>query len=145
MEGDVNNIIPTFERYRKEPIFFFPRENGGINQTRARLLGDKIDLTLLDMKRYYQHQKCQMQMAFERPKTKAWLNYMQSFENIVDWYGIKGIFVDEYYRVINIETGEVLCEDADNLLNKNWSKAYYENIKKYSDMWAKRTMDFECK
>lgn len=138
MEDDVENIIPTFERYRKEPIFFFPRENGGINQTRAAVFCDKIDFTLLDIKRFYLHQECQMQKTFERAKTRTWLNSMQSFENIVDWYGIKGIFVDEDYHVINIETGEVFDESVVNIPDRYWSKTYYDNIKKYSDMWNKK-------
>lgn len=135
MEGKKENIIPMYEKYRKKPIFFFPREQGGINQTRASVFGDKIDYTLLDIKRYYLHQKCQMKDTYEKTKTKAWLDAMYSFENLVEWYGIKGIFVDEEYHVINIETGMPFDENGENVVEKRWSAAYYQNIKIKSDLW----------
>lgn len=135
MEDKIESIIPTYEKYRRFPFFFFPREQGGINMTRTLVFGDKIDYTLLDLKRYYWHQKCLMEAAYERAKTKAWLNAMDSFENLVDWYGIKGVFVDEEYRVINIETGTPFDESRDDPAEKRWSDTYYRNIKSKSDLW----------
>lgn len=46
-EGFNEEFIKTYAKYRKEPIFFFPREQGGINQSRAAFFGDRIDLFYL--------------------------------------------------------------------------------------------------
>lgn len=42
-EGFNENFIDTFTIYREVPIIFFPKEQGGINQSRYSIFGDGID------------------------------------------------------------------------------------------------------
>ena len=138
MEPDENNIVNAYERYRKTPIFNFPCEQGGINQTRASVFGDKIDWTLQDLKKFYSGGgvDCLLSSAYMRPKTASWLAGMESFEKLVDWYGIKGIFTDETYNVYDLENGTTFDNNADaQVVNKEWSFRYYQNLKDKIDLW----------
>lgn len=139
LEYETKNIIPTYKRYREIPIFFFPRENGGINTSRSVILGDRIDHTLFDIRKYYMgdKQECLLKRAFERPKTDLWLNSMGSFESLVEWLGIKGVFTDNNYEVYDLESSEnALITDYKTSAeyHRQWTIEYYENIKKKIDM-----------
>lgn len=134
--------VAEYELYRKKPIFFFPRETNGINMTRASVFGDKIDHTLYDIKMYLdadskeQRNKCRLISAFHLPKTKAWLEEIGSFENLVDWYGIKGIFTNDDYNIYDIEKGQgkVISEYLSGY-TWEWSDEYYNNLKTYIDQF----------
>ncbi len=128
------DILQTYKTYRKKPIFFFPAELGGINIARNSVFGDKIDLTLLDIRQYYAGGafECKLQKTYQRPKTAAWLKSFESFENLIDWYGIKGIFTDQKYNVYDIES---LALEPSTHSSKEWSRDYYENLKKLIEQW----------
>lgn len=140
MEQNIENIIPAYAKYRKRPIFFFPCEQGGINQTRSRVFGDRIDYTLYDLSLYFTRpEACRLTSAYKRPLTKEWLDNMKSFHNIVDEYRVKGIFTDNQYQVYNIETEEKIegfMKKED--FSKGWSQSYYANLKKKIVMWYER-------
>lgn len=141
MEKDVAQIVPVYARYRRVPIFFFPSEVGGINTTRAKTFGDRIDHTLYDLKMYYaDREKCLMSNAYNRPKTKVWLEGMQSFEYLIDWLGVKGIFTDAFYNVYDLEhTDNRIIKEYRTLqeYQEPWNDAYYENLKSLIDMYVK--------
>lgn len=143
MEKDVEQIVPVYARYRRVPIFFFPSEYGGINTTRAKKFGDRIDHTLYDLKMYFteDREKCFMINTYRRPKTSAWLAGMQSFEYLIDWLGVKGIFTDDSYNVYDLEYTD------DKILSKYrtmqeyqepWSDEHYNNLKTRIDMYMER-------
>ncbi len=145
MEGGFNNkFIESFKKYREIPIIYFPSETGGINVLRASKLEDRIDHTLLDIKHYLEApdpNQCILIDAYERSKTKKWLaSYKKNFNKLVDDMGIKGIFVNEYYEVYDLEGSEgSILEELKNEKDyvkprskeyiSKWSKQYYDNIK----------------
>ena len=132
-EKNTKDIIKTYRDYRKFPIFFFPSEKGGINTSRFRIFGDRIDHTLYDIKMYYTDNiiDCKLKSAFNKPNTSLWLEKMESFENIVDWLKIKGIFTDNNYNVYDLEYSDPrIIKQYKNIYCKQWSKKYYENLKK---------------
>ena len=47
-----SKIVDAYQEYRKSVIVYFPKEQGGINQARCSMFGDRIDCTLLDIKNY---------------------------------------------------------------------------------------------
>ena len=91
--------VEEYAVYRKIPIFFFPQEKNGINSRRNFVFGDRIDHTLYDIKLYLdakteeERNQCKLISTYKLPKTKIWLEELGSFKNLVDWYGIEGIFV----------------------------------------------------
>ena len=134
METDTSNIIPVYERYNCTPIFFFPSEIGGINTSRSSAFGDRIDLTLFDIKMYYSElvDTCRLKRTFERENTKKWLQGFGSFESLIDWFGIKGVFTDERYNVFDLESssGETINSfNSGTIVNRSWSLNYYVNVK----------------
>lgn len=138
-EGFGEGFIKTFEEFRDTPIFYFPCEVGGINTSRACKLEDRIDHALLDLKHYLNGCKnCVLKNAYERPKTKKWLNRYNSFNDFIDDIGIKDIFVDKDYNVYDLDKQdkELLEKLEDKYIgprnkqyNTRWSTQYYENIK----------------
>lgn len=143
LEENIENIIPAYKYFRSFPIFFFPSERGGINPTRALVFGDRIDHTLFDLKLYFssEQESCHLLKTYKRKKTKYWLDNMKSFENIIDWWNIKGIFTDENYMVYDLEY-------IDNTLIKKhlpaekykeqWSTNYYNNLKNKIHQYFKK-------
>lgn len=133
--------IAEYERYRKLPIFFFPRERNGINMSRASVFGDRIDHTLFDLKNYFQGNKreCKLAAAYGLPKTSEWLKEMGSFEALVKWYGIGGIFVNDNCEVFDLERGgkSVLTQYSDQY-NWWWSDTYYCNLRNKIDDYMER-------
>lgn len=134
--GINSKTVEEYEIYRKIPIFYFPQEKNGINMTRASVFGDKIDYTLYDLKRYLsaktkeERNKCKLIKAYNLPKTKAWIEALGSFENLVEWYGIKGIFVDKNYNVFDLEKGQnKIISGYLEEYNWAWSDEYYNKLK----------------
>ena len=70
-----------------------------------------------------------------------WLENMRSFENIIDWWGVKGIFTNENYDIYDLEYEEPQCikKHKDSMeYRKQWSLDYYQNLKKKIDMFFER-------
>ena len=126
----LDETIQEYEKYRILPIFFFPQEKNGINMSRASVFGDKIDHTLFDIKNYYlgNIDNCKLANAYKLPKTSKWLKDIESFKNLIEWYGIKGIFVDENYDVYDLDIGDKsIITDYCDKYSWQWSDTYYCN------------------
>lgn len=137
--------IQEYNQYRRVPIFFFPTERNGINTTRAVVFGDRMDHTLYDLKQYFEakdeeeKEKCKLISAYRMPKTKAWLDAIGSFEQLIDWYGVKNIFTNDNYEVYDIEQGkEVVISDYLDVYKWEWSHKYYENLQNYVNQFMNR-------
>ncbi|MBU3130273.1 hypothetical protein [Clostridium tagluense] len=146
-KGLTTQFISEYETYRRVPIIYFPQETNGINMTRASVFGDRIDYTLFDLKKYFEAKKsktnvdshkCRLISAYELPKTSDFLHQMGSFENLIDWLNIKGIFTSEQYEVYDIEKGDdSIITDYLPEYSWNWSDEYYINIKEMIDKYLK--------
>lgn len=148
MEKSIDDIVPVYKRYRKMPVFYFPCEQGGINQTRSTVFGDRIDCTLYDLKKYFLNgntDSCRLKRALDRPITAQWLWGVQSFENLVDIYNVKGVFIDDDYQVIDLDTGGVLSDyPPASVKLLDWSQDYYTNVKVKLDEWYIRAGVEQC-
>lgn len=138
--GMSEKIVEEYEHCRRVPIFFFPQEKNGINMTRAAVFGDRIDHTLFDIKRYFEKrengniEECKLYSAYCLPRTSEWLQEMESFEKLVGWYGIKGVFVNDNYEVYDIEKGDgLIINDYQESYGYGWSESYYNNLKALID------------
>ena len=133
LEKNVDEIDPVFKCYRSIPIFFFPSEIGGINTSRSKMFGDRIDHTLYDLKMYYseQRKKCRLINTYKKSKTKKWLRKMGSFENIIDWLGVKEIFTDSKYNIYDLEYNNQIIDKYKKPFEyqEQWSDKYYSNLK----------------
>lgn len=143
--GMSEKTVEEYERYRRVPIFFFPQEQNGINMTRASVFGDRIDYTLFDIKSYFDKRKngniedCRLYSAYCLPRTKEWLQEMGSFEKLVEWYGIKKIFVNGNYDIFDIEKGDgSIINDYQKSYNWAWNDNYYNNLKIMIDSFMSR-------
>ena len=155
------DIIDVYEHYRKVPIFFFPRKGGGINQTRAKreTFKDRIDLFLFYLKEYFENhledglyieENLRMIECFNIRENREWIEdleklsidtkYRNGFEYLMDEiYDVRGIFVDNDYNVLNIETGEPITNaNWDDYKTNGWTRLYYENLKVKIDEWYDR-------
>lgn len=127
-------LVEEYKKYRRTPIFHFPSEKGGINTSRAKIFGDRIDHTLFDLKMYCNpemRQSCRLISAYNQPKTFAWIeSFDYDFKKIVEWFGIKGVFVDDNYEVFDLEynDGEPIKKLAEKY-KWDWSDNYYNNLK----------------
>lgn len=137
--GLSDDMIGEYKKYREIPIFFFPREINGINTSRAIAFGDRIDVTLFDLKNYFSKRKCRLSDNYKLPKTSEWLSQLGNFENLAEWYGIRGIFVDDNYEVFDIEKGgnSILKGYADSY-KYEWSVEYLNNLKEKIDSFSIR-------
>ena len=55
---------------------------------------------------------------------------MKKFENIVDFFGIKGIFVDNDYNVYDLSSYDrKTLEKYQNRYSYDWTVPYYNNLK----------------
>lgn len=158
-EGLTQEAILSYVRYRMVPVFYFPKEDKGINQRRFAAFGDRIDYTLYDLKQYFRwrneaednpklkiHDYCHLAMSYEGPKTRKWLDSFESFDQLVDWYGVKGIFVDEQgdvydlsgygSQIIRPEGGEKLSRNTYPGYSTRWTYVYYINLKRKIDKFA---------
>lgn len=132
--GFSEKMIDTYEHYRKRSIFFFPQEMNGINMSRASVFGDRIDHTLLDLKRQFEKKPCKLADAYALPKTSQWLSAIGTFEHLVDLYGIRGVFVNEDNEVYDLGKGDgSILTEYDEDYTWDWNDAYYENVKKKMD------------
>ena len=150
-EGFGESFIETFKTYRKNPVFSFPSEKGGINTSRALYLEDRIDHTLLDIKNYCEGEKSVLYKAYTKKKTSEWIAYFNSdFEKIVNWLGINGVFVNDKYEVLDLEKEEdiplkALNQEYSKIRDKNYigawgdASAYYKNVKNKLDIMNSRT------
>lgn len=155
--GLTEKMVSEYDRYRKAPIFFFPSEKNGINTSRCSAFGDRIDHTLYDLKKYFdllQQGKntgeCKLALAYSRPETRVWLRDIGSFENLVDWFRIKGIFVNDNYEVYDIENSifdagkerEAYISDYREPYEWAWSEVYYNNLKTLIDRYMDKQKYF---
>lgn len=142
MEPETKDIVSVYSRYRKMPMFYFPCEQGGINQSRSRAFGDRIDYTLYDLSVYFKEERsdhCRLKKAFDKPMTGKWLQGIGSFEGLIDLYDVRGIFTDAEYRVINLDTGELISGYPEpDVKLWDWSQGFYENVKAKMDEWYQR-------
>ena len=141
MEEREDDIVQVFEKYRKIPIIFFPCGRGCINTSRASIFGDRIDHILFDLKMYYteKRQECRMIKTYDKGQTKKWLDEMESFENIIDWWGVRGILTDVDYNVYDLEYEDKrIITEYKEKYSKEWSKGYYENVKRKVEKMDKR-------
>lgn len=147
-EGFNEQFIEAYEQYRKEPIFFFPREQGGINQSRAAFFGDRIDHFLFDLKRYCSGEESKLESVYQKEKTKKWLesfgkvNGRSNFSEIADWYQIVGVFVNADYEVFDLEKNdESVISNYCKKYTSNWTGKYYDNLKIKIDMFMIRSVE----
>ena len=143
-EGFNRKFIKAYKKYRKEPIFFFPREKGGINQSRAAFFGDRIDHFLFDLKQYCLGKKSKLESVYQKEETKKWLesfsqvNRRPDFGDLVKWFKIDGIFVNENFEVFDLEkTDGSIIEEYSKTYPRTWSSGYYKNLKKKLNIYIK--------
>ena len=143
-EGFNRKFINAYKKYRKEPIFFFPREKGGINQSRAAFFGDRIDHFLFDLKQYCSGKHSKLESVYQKEKTKKWLesfnqvNRRPDFGELVKWFRIDGIFVNENLEVFDLERKDgSIIEQYSQTYSRKWSKGYYKNLKKKLNIYIK--------
>lgn len=153
-ESSVPEIINTYEKYRKVPIIFFPSERGGINSARSGAYGRRIDYALFDIKMYFeekQREYCKLKKTFEARtgkkgnvlnKTNTWVKTgnMDSFEKMIDWWDVKGIFTDDEYNVYDISSKDhKTITDFSQIRSKGDEELdFYNNLKKCIEVWYKR-------
>ena len=89
---------------------------------------------------YYSKEQdnCRLINAYNRPKTNAWLQKMKSFENIVEWWGVIGIFTDADYHVYDLEYNdervlEISLIDVE--YTKLWNEDYYIHMKECIEIY----------
>lgn len=137
-------LVEEYKKYRKTPIFHFPREKGGINTTRATAFGDRIDHTLYDLKRYCEGaDDCRLLSAYSHPKTAAWIaSFGKDFEAMIDWLGVKRVFVSETYEIFDLEYNDGRpLNDYSEIYSWNWSDNYYNNIKAKIEQYENMSID----
>lgn len=75
-------------------------------------------------------QECRLIKAYKQENTKIWLAEMESFENIIDWWGERGILTDKDYQVYDLEYADKRAlTEYKTRYSREWSKGYYENVK----------------
>ena len=139
-QGFNKNFVEAFTTYRKIPIIFFPSEMNGINFSRAKTFGDRIDHTLYDLKQYCEKNSGKLKTSYELPKTQSWLqSFNKSFSDIVKWMNIDGIFVDNNNNIYDLEkgNGEIICDYCEKY-ERSWSSNYYKNVKEKIDTYKKK-------
>lgn len=147
--GLSNDFIEEYRKYRKTPIFHFPKEMNGINMSRASIFGDRIDHTLFDLKNYFENKEkgtkieCKLKLSYELPKTSQWLNSFINFSELVTWFGIREIFVDKNDNVYDLESpnGECILYEYKDMYSWDWSETYYENLKKKIEKFETKESD----
>lgn len=82
-----------------------------INTMRKAKFNDRIDLLLLDLKRYFNNESCVMQSVYGRDMTRIWLTKFDSFVDFVNQMKLRR-FVDKDYQVIDLVTMTVFEDDV---------------------------------
>lgn len=104
-----------------------------INTMRKAKFNDRIDLLLLDLKRYFSNESCVMQSVYDRDMTRVWLTKFDSFADFVNQMKLRR-FVDKDYQVIDLVTMTVFDDNADletlrhNTRSKSVMKRYVYNL-----------------
>lgn len=107
--------------------------------SRASVFGDKIDHTLFDLKRKFEGLDCKLSSAYGLPKTSKWISEVGTFENLVDIYGIKGIFVNDDYEVFDLEkTDDGIITGYCDEYRWEWTNSYYDNLKGKIEIFMKK-------
>lgn len=52
---------------------------------------NKSDIGVSKVMIRVKEQECRLINAYKQENTKIWLAEMESFENIIDWWGVRGI------------------------------------------------------
>ena len=143
-----DEFIKEYDESRKELVFFFPQENGGINICRKSSFNDRIEYTLFDIKNYIENRPSKMFNCYSKGKTKEWLDIIKKqggFKYLVELYKINDVFVKKIegeYKIFDIDVndGKTFIEKIPecSYFDKEWAnQKYYENIKsllkKYSE------------
>lgn len=139
--GFGKEFIDVFKIYRKTPVIYFPCERYGINVTRSRVFGDRIDHTLYDLKRKCAGKTdCRLEKAYRLPKTAEWLTQFDyNFEKIVRWLKVDGIFVNDKYEVFDLEySNGTTIKEYQPVYDKKWTDAYYGNVKKKIESYERK-------
>lgn len=153
-EKATNQLIEDYKKYRKYPIFHFPQESNGINQSRASSFGDRIDHTLFDIKnfyiilkkyngeksrekvkKYYNEQnilKIILINAFTNQQTFNFLTSFDSFEDFIKWE------FDDNQEMIKIFIDTKKEDDYTVYdLEKNDNSIIEKYLQKYEYNWSK--------
>lgn len=128
--GITLKLVDEYEKYRCIPIIHFPKEQNGMNQSRATVFGDRIDHTLFDLKRMCEGaDDCRLKLAYSLPGTSEWLSaFHYDFSKIAEWLGVDGIFVVDN-QVLDLERDDGSCiEQYNEAYGWDWSTAYYDHI-----------------
>lgn len=83
-----------------------------INTMRKAKFNDRIDLLLLDLKRYFNNESCVRQSVYNRDMTCVWLTKFDSFDDFVNQMKLRR-FVDKDHHVIDLVTMTVFDDNAD--------------------------------
>lgn len=130
---NVEDYTDEYALTRKHAIVHFPREKGGINWSRAKAFGDRIDHTLLDLKNYFDLSKrntCKLKKVYELPITKKWLSTFHDFTELIDALGVKNILTNNKYEIYDLGKGKgVLLQDYCESYSWQWSDEYYANLR----------------
>ena len=139
-EGINIHLIEDYEKYRKNPIIFFPAEKNGINMLRASVFGDRIDYTLYDIKEYFKGSNvCKLQSAYNLPLTASWLSKYDKFEDLIDEFGLKGVFTNENYEIYDLERyDDSVIEGYEKSSLWKWTEQYYNNLKNKMEIYMEK-------
>lgn len=96
--------------------------NYTVNQAKGRLLKDRMDLTLLDLKTYYDSgyktSKCsytQLGQAFENHE--EWYKHFISFEKFIDYFRLND-FVSKDYEIISFDSYDAYLREIEQMIEK---------------------------
>ena len=79
-----------------------------------------------------------MLKAYAGKETEKWLDEMNSFEQIIDWWGVRGILTDDGYNVYDLEYADNrILTEYKIVYGEEWSKEYYENAKRKIEEYIK--------
>lgn len=104
-----------------------------INTMRKAKFNGRIDLLLLDLKRYFNNELCVMQSVYNRDMTRVWLAKFDSFVDFVRQMKLTR-FVDKDYQVIDLVTMTDFEDDVNlemlrhNTRSKSVMKRYVYNL-----------------
>ena len=103
-------------------------------------LEDRVDLTLLEIKHYYEYRGDLLFRQYKNPDAYKWFGFFKSFEDYVDFFMFND-FVDatvtdgkKEYMPINILTGKAFETDYPERKTNALKKASEEELKKMLDL-----------
>lgn len=104
-----------------------------INTMRKAKFNDRIDLLLLDLKRYFNNKSSVMQSVYDRDVTHVWLTKFDSFADFVNQMQLTQ-FVDKDYQIFDLVTMTIFDDNVDletlrhNTRSKSVMKRYVYNL-----------------